>query len=293
MIEAVRRLEQFGSLSEYTYYGLGGPYLEDFRVLYQACSEIDMVSIEKDSQVLKRQDFHRPSSTVRLKNLDIFDFLDDYEPNGRKSIFWLDFTDLELRNIEYFQLLLTKVSEGSIIKITLRAHARDYLQKQGAFLSKFAGLLPAGTRKVPRKQAKYASLIQDMVRISSGQIMKTYPDYKFQPIASFFYADTVGILTVTGILCSLDTRQLIRRAFLDWEFANLDWSAPQIIDVPVLSTKERLFLEDKLPCNEPAGETLLKELGYQITDTRDGTRIQLEQYASFHRHYPHFIRAVP
>ena len=293
MIEILRRLEQFSNLSEYTYHGLGGPYLEDFRVLYQECGEIDMVSIEKNSEVFKRQEFHRPFSGVSLKNIDVFDFVDDYESNGKKSIFWLDFTDLEFRNIEYFQLLLTKVSEESIVKVTLRAHAGDYLQKPGDFLQKFDGLLPAGSRKVPHKQAEYASLIQGMVKVAAGQTMRTFPGNKFQPIASFFYADTVGILTVTGILCSVAASPGIRQAFQDWEFANLDWSPPKIIDVPVLSTKERLFLEDKLPCDEPAGETLLRELGYRIAGTREGTRTQLEQYANFHRHYPHFIRAVP
>ena len=47
LVEAIKRLGRMGDLSEYTYYGLGGPYLEDFRLLYELCPEIKMVSIEE------------------------------------------------------------------------------------------------------------------------------------------------------------------------------------------------------------------------------------------------------
>ena len=67
-IEAIRRLERLSEsgLADYTYHGLGGPYLEDFRLLYEFCPDIDMVSIESNDETYKRQRFHRPSSKVKL-----------------------------------------------------------------------------------------------------------------------------------------------------------------------------------------------------------------------------------
>ena len=100
--------------------------MEDFRALYEQCDELQMVSIEKDENTFKRQQFHIPFCGAQLLNQDIFQFIDDYESNGQKSIFWLDFTDLKYRNFEYFELLMSKVGLGSMIKITLRADAKDF-----------------------------------------------------------------------------------------------------------------------------------------------------------------------
>ena len=38
-----------------------------------------------------------------------------------KAIFWLDYTGLELGNFEEFESILQKVSEMSVVKITMRA----------------------------------------------------------------------------------------------------------------------------------------------------------------------------
>ena len=73
--------------------------MEDFRILYEFCKDIGMVSIEKKPEVVKRQQFHRPCSTLELLEVDIFDFVDDYESDGKLSIFWLDYTDLTYRNL--------------------------------------------------------------------------------------------------------------------------------------------------------------------------------------------------
>ena len=60
LLEIIRRLEQFEDLADYTYYGLGGPYLEDFRVLYEMRDDIGMVSIESKERIFKRQALSPP-----------------------------------------------------------------------------------------------------------------------------------------------------------------------------------------------------------------------------------------
>ena len=45
-------------LAEYTYFGLGGPFLEDFRVLNDFFGDLKLVSIEVNEEVVKRQQFH-------------------------------------------------------------------------------------------------------------------------------------------------------------------------------------------------------------------------------------------
>ncbi len=292
MVDTIRRLEQFGGLQQYTYYGLGGPYLEDFRILYELSKDIGMVSIEINKEVLKRQAFHRPSRTVRLRCNDLAQFIDEYEPHG-KSIFWLDYTKLRYGYFESFKLLITKVFEGSVVKISLRADPRDFIKEPERFGQRFRNLMENPSSNPPAQASEYAKFIQDMLRVAVQQALPRQLGIVFQPITSFFYSDGTGMLTLTGIVCSVSEVASFRSAFANWHLSNLYWSDPRHIDVPFLSTKERLHLQDKLPCVSSPGQTLLDALGYSLEGKKERTRMQLAQYADFHRHYPYFIKAVP
>ena len=293
LLETIKRLGQFENLADYTYYSLGGAYLEDFRVLYEFSRDIGLVSIEKSEQIVKRQEFHRPCSTLKLKHVNLVDFLNECEYSDQKSIFWLDFTNLTFSNFECFELLLRNVAEGSLVKISLRANATDWSTHPNDFIEEFRGIMPDPDAEPPLLTEAYAKLIQDMLRIVAQRALPSECPVTFQPITSFFYSDVSGMLTVTGIVRSRREEDKLRDAFEGWQFANLDWSKPKVIDVPVLSTKERLSLQEHLPCEEDAGEALFDALGYELEGGKTRTKLQLAQYAEFHRYYPYFIRAVP
>ena len=293
LLEVIRRLDRLEDLSRYTYYGLGGPYLEDFRILYEHRDDIGMVSVESNEQIYERQRFHRPCRTLRLKNIDVFDFIDQYEHDEQKSIFWLDYTNLAMKNFEYFELLLTKVADRSLVKISLRAEVTDWRCKPERFRDRFRRILPDPAQDPPLIASRYASLLQAMLKIVAQRALPAELPTTFQPISSFFYSDGTGILTVTGIVCSREDHLIVRQAFEGWDLANLDWTEPREIDVPILSTKERLSLQQRLPCDGDAGPTLLRTLGYELAGGKERTMQQLEQYADFHRYFPHFMRAVP
>ena len=295
LLEAIRRLGQLANLADYTYYSLGGPYLEDFRVLYEFSQDMRLVSIEKKEHIVRRQEFHRPCSTLQLKHENLVDFLNDCEYSEGKSIFWLDFTNLTFANFEHFELLLRNVAERSLVKISLRAHATDWSSHPEDFVEEFRRIMPDPDAEPPLLTQKYAKLIQDMLQIVAQRALPSECPVTFQPITSFFYSDYSGMLTLTGMVCSRQERDetKFRGAFEQWQFANLDWSEPKTIDVPLLSTKERLSLQKHLPCEEDAGRALFDALGYELEGGTNRTKLQLEQYAEFHRYYPYFIRAAP
>ena len=309
LAEAIGRLARLDQLSNFIYYGLGGPYMEDFRTLYEQCEDLQMVSIEKDKNTYRRQQFHAPFRTAHLLNQDIFEFIDDYESNGQKSIFWLDFTDLKYRNFEYFDLLMNKVGLGSMLKITLRAEANDFrscyqcknsncecldhAKGPERFKSRFRRLMPIRTADPPRQVDGFGKLLQDMLRKTVEDALAGERDAKFQLINSLLYRDSTWMLTATGIVCSRQQHQAVRDAFDDWEFANLDWNEPRMMEIPALSTKERLHLQDKLPCPDDAGKLLHEELGYFVARNENESIRQLQDYADFHRLYPYFMRGVP
>ena len=309
LLEAIRRLPllKAGGLEEYTYFGLGGPYLEDFRRLYEFCPEMHMVSIENDSEVYKRQKFNLPFRTLELIQEDLSSFINRHDPGDAKSIFWLDYTNLDYSCFQDFMTLLGTVAEHSMIKITLRSEPKDYwhlntsVRKKGQaekFRNEFGQILPEPSDSPPRSLEKFAYLLQEMLQIASQQILPPAAYARtFIPVSSFYYSDGTWMFTLTGIVGHIGGEDRVKRAYKNWEFANLEWKRPTRISVPVLSTKERLHLQDLLPTETAIrtapGQELHKRLGYLIEYDQKRTEEALEQYAAFHRYSPYFMRGIP
>jgi len=248
-IEAIKLVAKLEDLSEYTYYCFGGPYLEDCRLLYEFCPEIKMVSIEEDEETYKRQNFHLPCGTLELAQGQFNSFLAEYQANDKKSIFWLDYTGLEYGHFEDLMVLLGKVATNSMIKITLRCEPQDFVKPEhvAEFRKKFEALLPNPSATPPSTSPELAYLIQEMIQIASQTALPSAMPHMFQPVSSFYYSDKTGMFTLTGLICSRTEEARVKRAFQSLHFANLNWEKPKNIDVPVLSTKERLHVQRLLP----------------------------------------------
>lgn len=293
LVEAIRRLEKLGDIAAYTYFGFGGPYLEEFRLLYEIFPTIGMVSIEENGETHKRQKFHLPCGKLRLEHEEFQSFLAQYQANDAKSIFWLDHTGLEYWHFESFIALLGKVAAGSMIKVTLQAEPMYYKDKPAEFRERFEAVMPDPYADPPVRFRDYVCLLQDMMRIAAQRALPAEMPLTFQPVSSFFYSDGTGMFTLTGVVWDRQELDKVKEKFKGWEFANLNWAVPKRIDVPILSTKERLHLQHKLPCPRDAGKILCGTLGYLIDDTETRSEAKLRQYAAFHRYSPYFMKATP
>ena len=296
LIEAVKHIRKLGGdLSEYTYYTLGGPYLEDCRLLYEFYPEIKMISIEENEETHKRQRFHLPCGTLKLRRAQLKSFLVQYDAKDEKSIFWLDYTRLEYGNFDDFMLLLGKVAANSMIKVTLKAKPRilSGTKKAYEFRERFEALMPNPSASPPSTSGGFAYLIQEMMQIASQKALPSVTPLTFQPVSSFYYSDGPNMFTLTGFVCLRTEQANVKRAFQSLQFANLNWRPPKRIDVPLLSTKERLHLQHLLPCGNRAGSVLRQALGYHIDDDRQRSEMKLRQYADFHRYFPYFMKAIP
>ncbi len=294
-VDALRCLDKKAALEKYVYYGFGGPYLEDFRLVHENFPGMKMVSIEEDVETYKRQKFHRPSSNIKLLRRELGSFLSEYDPKDKKSIFWLDYTGLQYSQIEEFMSLLQRSPAGSVVKITLQAQPGHYHDDKKAedFVARFKKVWPDSYKSPPRDSQGFACLLQEMLQIASQQALPSMTGVVFQPLCSFFYRDGLGIFTLTGIMCRKEGRRKVREDFSGWSFANLHWAKPKLIDVPTLSSKERLHLQAHLPCRKDAGRTLVRSLGYKIDSDKKANVEKMKQYARFYVQYPYFIRAVP
>ncbi len=310
LIEVLKRLAALYDLSKYTYYGLGGPFLEDCRLLNDYYSDLDLVSLEKNEQTYKRQCFHKFAKNISLQRGDVNDLLATYSSDG-KEIFWLDYTDLKIGRFDEFRQLLGKAEHGTVVKITLRAQRddspyhntsnigsseeslEDRLSRfREKFEHEFDEFFPRPTDDDTFKSGEFPGLIQKMVQIATEKALPTTSGSAFQPLHSAFYTDGTLMLSVMGIVCDLNEIDTIKAAFKKWTFANIDWHPPYRIDVPVLSVKERLLLEKHLPLKKNTGKALAKVLGYRIGDSQNDNLRKLQQYADFYRYYPYFAKVT-
>ena len=304
LVEIIDILKKHCDISDYTYYGFGGPFLDDCRLIHDQCPEIPIVSIEKNEQTFKRQKFHCFSKKLNLIPKDFASFVANFSSNGRE-IFWLDYTDLKFGNFDEFMNILGKVSENSIVKITIRAEppskeltneltleerAKKLERKWEDFQRDYNKILPASAQQVNiERSLPFIKLLQKMLEIAAQQALRESESF-FQPLNSSYYNDRTQMLSVTGIVCNKNKVAKIREWFKNWAFINLTWAEPRRIDVPILSIKERLHLEQYLPTTKKTGLSLSRALGYRIDDTEKTHIEKLKRYEEFYQYYPYFAR---
>ena len=289
LVEILDLLKRYCKISDYTYYGFGGPFLVDCRLVYNSCPQIKIVSIERDEQTFERQKFHRFSKNLNLVQNEFSDFLESFSGNSGE-IFWLDYTDRALVRFKEFQSILGKVSENSIVKITIPAKRAG--QKLERFRLQYSGIARAQIQGIDmRDPSRFVKLLQDMFHTASIQALPEAGESVFQLLNSSYYKDSTQMLTITGIVCNKDKVSEIRKWFKDWKFANLDWGAPCKINLPTLSVKERLHLEKYLPTTKKTGLSLSRALGYKIDEDEEHFE-QLKQYEEFHQYYPDFVQVI-
>ena len=296
LVEAVGFLANGDSLGNYTYYGMGGPFLEDHRLLYSAYPQLRLVSIEEDEQTYQRQQFHRPCSdeVLDLRHQDFRSFFRTYESTDQKSIVWADYTDLQYEHVDNFVALLQTLPNGSMVKTTLSCNASSYLDDKAKrrFREQFGAVLSPSVT-IPAQERQFACMLQGIMQVATQQALHGIRDREFQPVSSIYYSDGVGMYTLTGVLCSSEERPALRARFTGWQFASLDWGIPLHVDVPELTTKERHYLQSLLPCPNGAGSALQQHLGYWIDYEEAKSAAKLGQWAQYHRYAATFVRASP
>ena len=91
-LSLLTRLSAPLAIENYHYVGLGGAFLEDFRMVHARTGITRMTSIDDDEQTHLRQLFNRPVESVKCIHSSLEDYLDETEFGG-PVILWLDFTD--------------------------------------------------------------------------------------------------------------------------------------------------------------------------------------------------------
>jgi hypothetical protein len=303
-VKALRRLETcLGlDLSTYVYCGLGGPFLEDFRLMHREWYGMGMVSFESDPEVYKRQVFHQFATNLKLEPAT---FDANKLPEGSKWVVWLDYTNFRIEELDLVADTLGKVGVGDIVKVTVplfglptankflgemvpREESSKAKEQQllDDFRTKFGSCLPSDFTRADLTRENFPRLVARMLRLAIERGLGLGSTRVFCPIYASTYKDSTLMLNVAGVVLEKNavTVTQVEASFRDWPLGFSSWDTGSILDIslPDLTAKERMELEKHLPQNGITGTALAGVLGYEVEN--------LDGYAQLHHFSPLFVR---
>ena len=318
-VELLRVLESRCSLRQHTYIGLGGPFLEDFRLLAREFPYMHLVSVESDGETHKRQLFHRCSSRMECFPGSLGSFIESRFPSAEPVIVWADYTDISRESLSELSDMVRQAVPTSVIRITVRAESpvpkrlnlhkfypprvpprkeKDFeriRRKYERDMTVDDTVFPPDWFEWPEfSTERFPDLVARMVRfIAQGACTGSKA---FVPVHTVKYSDGTIMVSLTGVLTTVTEKEEVAEHFRDKALLpTADPEGTDCIDVPTLTTKERLHIEKYLPADKEDGSRCLKALGYLIDgdDSEEATIAKFAQFEKYHRLYPFFAKVVP
>lgn len=306
-LSLLTRLAPSFGLEKYHYVGLGGPFLEDFRLVHARLGIERMTCIETEEEVHKRQLFNRPIASIECIHSSLEDYLDQTDFDS-PVIVWFDFTEPKgiTSQIERFARTIGTVPIGSILRVTLNANpsslgspdprelsveadgevSEDRAQRPtiqewrlARFKSRLGGLFPSGLSADGMSFKSYGASVLRVLKLAVDREALSFKDRQIAWALATHYSDGQPMVTATLVVCQTDdetTKDLIS----GWEFYSTT-DAPHRLDLPAISTLERLTMEST---DEPE-----KKMGFNLPRSGMGED-PFNAFRKYYRIYPHFSR---
>ena len=300
-IEVLAHLGRVIDFSSYRYIGFGSYEFDEFKQVYRVLGFEDMHSIEKDTDIFRRQTFNRPYSCIKLFNKTCSSYFDEDYDETKHSIIWADFTEA---NEKYSQCrdisnICSKIRDGDVLRVTFNANASsiptgnvppDSLPVEERKKYRFNWLkdnlldyFPEGARKEDITNDKYPFFLLKVIKKAFYKDMNH--DLSACPLCCYVYSDHMQMMTVTVLMCRTDNKKEIvtelQNSCKDWcSYINIDnWNSTIKIDLPPLTVHEQLEI----------GQYERNQEGIQEIENRLGIKEDdLRKYWLFSRYYPNY-----
>ena len=305
-LSLLSRLAAKLSLENYAYVGLGGPFLEDFRLIHARVGIDKMVCIESEEAVHLRQSFNRPIESIQCVHAKLEEYLAETEFET-PVVLWLDFTEPKtvVSQIETFARQTCELPLFSVVRITLNANPTS-LGKPPAvqmavalpgeneraggtetelewrlakFRERLGGSTPNGLTPDGMTHRNFGSSLLEALRLCAEREVLDHPERKLIWALATHYSDGQPMVTATAIVVP-DGDQEVQSIVENWQYVSTP-KRPLRLDLPALSTIERLTMESTANPKE--------RMGYDLP-VSDMGEDPFEAFKRFYRVYPHFAR---
>lgn len=306
-LSLLMRLAPALSLDKYHYVGLGGPFLEDFRLVHARLGLARMTCVETEEQVHKRQLFNRPVASIECVHKTLEDYLDGIDFDT-PAIVWFDYTEPKgiTTQIERFARTIGTVPIGSVLRVTLNANpaslgkpdptelsveidgeassdraAKPTIQewRLARFKERLGALFPSGMTAEGMSFKTYGPSLLRALKLAVERETLSFRDRRVVWALGTHYADGQAMVTAALVVCAAgDT--VVEPIVTGWEFHSTP-DAPHRLDLPALSTLERLTME--------SNDDVKVKMAFDLPKSDMGED-PIAVFKKFYRIYPHFSR---
>lgn len=291
-LSLLTRLAPTLALEMHHYIGLGGSFLEDFRLVHGRLGIDRMTSVEAEEVVHKRQLFNRPIESIECVHSSLEDYLDAHEFD-RPAIIWFDYTAPKpVQQIERFARTVGEVKLNSVLRITLNAQPSALGEPEPKlsgealmawrlekFKDRLGSLCPTELTATGMEKRNYGPSILLALFLAVEKEVLSHVDRKVVWALSTHYADGQPMVTAALVVCGTNDT-VVEPLVNGWTFYSPP-AQPLRIDLPALSTLERLTMQAHRDARE--------KLGFDLPESGLGED-PFEGFKKFYRIYPHFSR---
>ncbi len=297
--------------SSYAYISMGGPQLDDHRLFYQTLGITKLFSFEEDAIVYKRQLFNQRPSCIKCLPIPIDEFVSEFDSfleneaiSDKKLIVWLDYASTKRREqlIEY-QILLDKLQEQDVVKITLNANPKTLGEAQSKETQD--SLFKRRLEKIRGEIGEYLSpditsddmtglrlvpVLCHAVEVAAEKGTNARSRLKPLLLSLFVYQDGEHQMLTTTVRLTNNSDIDQYKANLNWEYLPSSWQDVTKINIPALSAKERLVIESQLPVVDYSA--LHDNLPFRLHTDENISLEMLKEYARHYKRYPSYFQVV-
>ena len=306
-LSLLMRLAPALALEKYHYVGLGGPFLEDFRLVHARLGLARMTCVETEEEVHKRQLFNRPVASIECVHKTLEDYLDGIDFDT-PAIVWFDYTEPKgiTTQIERFARTIGTVPIGSVLRVTLNANPESLgkpdanevsVEIDGAasgdrkekptvqewrlarFKERVGQLFPSGLSTEGMTQKHFGLSVLRVLKLAVEKEALNFRDRKIVWALATHYKDGQAMVTAALVVCA-DDDAAVGDLVKGWEF-NCTLDAPHRLDLPALSTLERLTME--------SNDEVAAKMAFKLPKSDMGED-PITVFKKFYRIYPHFSR---
>lgn len=291
-LSLLTRLAPALALEGHHYIGLGGSFLEDFRLVHARLGIERMTSVESEQEVHKRQLFNRPTASIECVHSSLEEYLDAHDFD-QPAIIWFDYTAPKpVEQIGRFARTVGEVRLNSILRVTLNAQPsalgepNPKLSGQALldwrlekFKDRLGSLCPTDITAAGMERKTYGQSILRALFLAVEKEVLSHADRAVVWGLSTHYADGQPMVTATLVVCAVNDTA-IQALLKGWTFYSPP-SEPLRIDLPALSTLERLTME--------SNDDAKTKLGFELPESGLGED-PFQVFRKFYRIYPHFSR---
>lgn len=289
IMESFRDFSGAFNLPDYKYIGFGSLWFVDFVLLHRFVGIIDMHSIEGELTRERRVNFNKPLGCINVHMGHSSDVIPKILDADKRTLLWLDYDGvledaLSGGDVEY---VIGSAPSGSILLVTVNADSYQIKNKkfndgeisEADYLVNFCeDYLPADyAEKLSRN--KFPVLVgQVLLNLMRGTALDSRTDVRFYPVWNICYTDGVKMVTAGGILLNDRDFETFQGLHISEKnpFVSLD-EKQKNLDLPILTLKEKMHLDSKLPSTN----------GLRINDLEfELTQKDIDTYGALYKFFP-------